>query len=47
MSVEMEFEVECNECGKVLGAYNPRGNLITVEPCETCMDKAREEGRKE
>ena len=45
--VQFDIEIECNECGRLLSAYNPRQNLITVEPCETCIDKAREEGREE
>lgn len=47
MSVTMEFEVECNECGKALNAYNPRGSVITIDPCEYCLDASFAEGRAE
>ena len=41
----IEFEVYC-ECGEILNSKNDR-NDITVEPCEKCLETAREEGREE
>ena len=45
-----EFELKCNYCGKVLDGdfyvikYKP---TLEVEPCETCMDRCRDEGYDE
>ena len=44
--VDLDFEVVCNECGETLDAefYNDE---IIVDPCKTCLDKAREEAKNE
>ena len=41
----IDIDIECAECGNGLEADQRRG-VIGVDPCETCMDKAREEARK-
>lgn len=50
----LEFEVFCGGCGAGLcgncteGKTRGRGMpFITVEPCEKCLEKAKEEGRSE
>lgn len=46
-SFEVEFEVYCScgngLCGGSSGNNTKRGPSVTVEPCERCLDKAREE----
>ena len=47
--IEIEFNVECVECGADLtadvtpGAYR-KPAVIKVTPCTVCLDKARDEG---
>lgn len=47
MSLIMDLDIECADCGKALNAYNPRAGVITVDPCEFCMDASFAEGRAE
>jgi len=50
---EIEFEVDCGECGKelthksVTNADRYEGYKVTVEPCPDCLAGARDEGRGE
>lgn len=49
--VDFEMAVECTECGNELTAsfdvnrYRNPSFIMTVEPCQTCLDKAEESGR--
>ena len=46
-SHDIEIDVSCNECGSSLKAYyltNRSTQWIEVDPCEKCMEAAREEG---
>ena len=42
----IEFEVWCSWCGIGLQTKDVSGG-IEVEPCEKCLEAAREEGRDE
>ena len=47
--IEVNIDVWC-ECGKPLCQNTTSGTTrgrpsFTVEPCESCLDKARQEGR--
>ena len=47
--ITTSFEVYCGSCGAGLcgnsrNASTRRGEAIEVEPCETCLEKARDEG---
>ena len=50
--VSVEIEVSCNVCGSSLTTSISTGNspyqlgtpIVEVDPCETCMDKAKDEG---
>ena len=44
--VAIEFGVVCNECGETLDAEFYKDEII-VDPCKTCLDKAREEAKNE
>ena len=45
--IEIEFEVWCS-CGNGLcNQTRDRKGGIEVEPCEKCLEKAREEGKEE
>lgn len=45
---QVYFGVECDSCGSVLKAtYHQRFETLYIEPCEKCLEKAREEGREE
>jgi len=50
-NIEVEFEISCETCGKTLTATVGEGYqksiVVEVEPCETCMENAREEIREE
>jgi hypothetical protein len=47
MNADIEFEVWCS-CGAGLcNATKTSGTSVTVEPCESCLDAAREEGKEE
>jgi hypothetical protein len=46
---EIEFEVECDECGASLTASVTPGTyrtnqVVKVEPCEKCVEDAKDEG---
>ena len=41
----IEFEVWC-ECGTLLDTRDVRGG-VEVDPCEKCLEAAKEEGRNE
>lgn len=50
MSIDLEIfvEVRCDECGTTLeGYYASSKNIIYIENCKECLEKAREEGRNE
>ena len=45
-----EFEVKCDACGKEVGAdfyLSGRNIYLNVDPCETCLEKAKAEGYKQ
>lgn len=47
VSVEIEIYCSCGEglCNTSTGGSGRRGEpIITVEPCEKCLEKARDEG---
>ena len=46
-TVNIDLDVECNECGEDLELSNGRYGRITAEPCETCMKKAKDEAYNE
>ena len=45
------YELRCVDCNEDLGFSlvldKDNDLLVSVDPCEECMDKAREEGRQE
>lgn len=50
-STDCEFEVYCGQCGKGLCnnctetvTYNRQMNRLNIDPCENCLERAREEG---
>ena len=52
-TISMEYRCTCDECGEELTAqfstYIHAGhtvNAIEVEPCDTCLEKARDEVRE-
>ena len=52
--IEIEFGVYCGTCGKGIchladtrKSHNRGTNQVTVDPCEYCMDNARDEARQE
>lgn len=47
LEAEVEFEVWCS-CGAGLCRQTKaNGTSVTVEPCESCLDTAREEGKED
>ena len=51
-TLELEFEVFCSVCGAGLcnnssEGRNSHSQYISLEPCENCLEQAREEGRDE
>jgi uncharacterized Fe-S center protein len=51
-TVEFDIEATCNQCGSVLSVAKERAVVagevrIEVDPCDKCMDNARDEGRRE
>jgi hypothetical protein len=42
--VEIEFDVNCNVCGKELDTTTNRYNVLCVEPCEYCLSQEYEKG---
>ena len=50
-TLELEFEVYCScgagMCNNSSEGRNYHSQCITVEPCEACLDRAREEARSE
>ena len=54
VNVSIEFDVYCHECGgelnvktSVSSGYRGQSLSIEADPCDTCINKAREEGREE
>jgi len=53
MAVDIEIDVQCGGCGGSLNAkiaYRTSGFggvICEVDPCDTCLEKAKEEGRDE
>ena len=50
MSIEIstDIDVDCQTCGKALDCeFNAAHGTITVEPCDHCVDAAKDEGREE
>jgi len=47
-NIEIEFSIECSNCGHSLevkiGEDYKGFPALAVEPCESCIDSAREEG---
>ena len=50
-TVVVDFEVFCAKCGAGLCRYSATGttsgrgqNYVSVEPCDTCLENARNEG---
>lgn len=42
----VKFDVICDTCKNSLAAdYDYRKETLRVEPCENCLEKAKEEGR--
>jgi len=55
-SIEVEFEVWCSKCGAGLclnvtprqsRGYGSQTPGVDIEPCEKCLENAREEGYQE
>lgn len=47
VSIDVYFEVFCSECGDVLMAtYDDNRKELTVEPCQSCLENAREDERE-
>jgi hypothetical protein len=42
--VEIEFDVNCNVCGKELNTITNKYNVLCVEPCETCLQTEYNKG---
>lgn len=47
LPTEVIFGVFCQTCGLELTAEARSSDEITVEPCQNCTEKAREEGKQE
>ena len=49
MNIEIDVVMKCMECGTVLDddGYDDRRGICLVQPCPTCVEKAREEEREE
>ena len=47
MSSDLAVEVTCAHCGSTLNATCSKTGELLVEPCESCMDGAYEDGRSE
>ena len=49
ITVECEVFCSCGEglCGQSAGGSGQYGPVITVEPCQKCLDAARKEGYTE
>ena len=47
---EVEFEVYCScgedLCNQSVGELKRKNLRVTVEPCEKCLEKEKEDGRK-
>ena len=44
-SVEFSYDLVCSKCqNDVYGSKD--GSNIEIEPCESCLEEAREEGEK-
>lgn len=46
INTEVEFHVQCNVCNRTLDAVitQRRDIVLSVEPCDNCMDDARSDG---
>ncbi len=46
INTEVEFYVQCSVCSRTLNATitQKRDIVLSVEPCDNCMDDARSEG---
>ena len=47
MEIHVEVDVVCMECGKVLDGEMGISGAIRIEPCESCLQAAYEEGYEE
>jgi len=51
VTTEVTLQFSCGECGQAVDTdqkEDRRGDItINVDPCVTCVEKAREEGREE
>lgn len=46
VAITFEIEVECDQCGNDLDvSFN--GNVLSVDPCETCLNNERSKGHDE
>ena len=50
--IEISLNIRCNECGGSLtydvGRLERQTDLeVAIDPCDACLEKARDEGRKE
>ena len=46
VDIDIDFEVDCRQCGSRLDAYFTEyngTNYIEAEPCEECLEEARNE----
>lgn len=46
MSFDIAVDVECRECGASLSGYF-KHNRLTIDPCESCINTAKEVGYEE
>ena len=47
ITIDVYFKVLCDVCFSVLTAeYDDRDHTLNVEPCECCLEQAKEEERK-
>ncbi len=44
MNINIEMNIKCKQCNNNLEADINFENEITVEPCEICIDAAKNEG---
>jgi len=50
MDVDVQLDFYCDVCGNPMCdniSYDKQRAIVKIEPCENCLDAAREEGREE
>jgi len=45
ITIEITKDLFCNVCGDKL-EVNEQGNSLYINPCETCLEKARKENQE-